>query len=144
MSDRHINGFAKGLIEEIIKADMSMHERQIEAWAWMNGNQPTGDDIPRDIMKGLSQGRYLSINEVDFKFHIKAVPIATFRQRLRLAYKLLYDENYYSALQPLVFDICGAKEEEAHAITLHIKRLENGKIKASYEADDELTAKMMQ
>lgn len=143
MAKDTIKGLAKGIIEEVIKADMTMHEQQIEAWTWMNKNRPTGQEIPHDIMKGLSSSRYLAINEVSFQFHVKPVPVKTFWERWRLAYRLLYDKNYYSALQPFVFDICGSKEDEAQKFTLHIKRLENGKIKASYEPEDPNTADLM-
>src|SRR5690606_40648252 len=72
------HGLAKALIDEIIKADMTMHEQQIEGWTWMNQHRPKGAHIPRDIMRGLSRGRYLSINEVEFKFHVKPMPVKTF------------------------------------------------------------------
>ena len=143
MAKYSIKGLAKGIIEELIKADMTMHEQQIEAWTWMNKNRPTGDDIPHDIMKGLSANRYLSINKVSFQFHVKPVSVKTFWDRWRLAYRLLNDKNYYSALQPFVFDMCGANEKEAHSLTLHVQRLENGKIKASYEPEDQKTAEIM-
>lgn len=143
MSKYHIKGLAKGLIEELIKADMSMHERQIEAWTWMNKNRPKGAHIPHDIMKGLSRKRYLALNEVTFDFHVKPVPVQSFWDRLRLAFKLLFNKNYYSTLQPYVFDICSANDEASHPITLYVKRLENGKIKASYQPDDEITKNIM-
>src|SRR5690606_1736698 len=138
------HGLAKALIDEIIRADMTMHEQQIEGWTWMNQHRPKGEHIPRDIMRGLSKNRYLSINEVEFKFHVKPVPVRTFWQRWQLALKLLYDKNYFSALQPFVFDFCGPKEEEAQSIVLKVKRLENGKTKASYEADGHQTAELIE
>lgn len=137
------HGLAKLLIDEVIKADMTMHEQQIEGWTWMNRHRPRGEHIPRDIMRGLSRSRYLSINEVEFKFHVKPVPVKTFWQRCKLAYKLLFDRNYFSALQPFAFDFCNSKEKEAQFMALKVRRLENGKIKASYEADDQQTAEIM-
>jgi len=138
-----IKGLAKGLIEEIIKADMSMHANQVEAWTWMTTHRPRGEHIPRDIFRGFPESRYLSLNEVTFQVHLKPVPIQSFWKRLKLGTNLLFGRSTIRTIEPYLFDFCSARDEFAQTMRITVKRLENGKIKADYGPLDARTAEIM-
>lgn len=141
--ESEIKGLAKGLVEEIIKADMTMHASQVEAWAWMSKHRPNGDQIPEDIFKGFPENRYLSMNEVTCDFHIKPLPIKSFGQRLKLGMKLIFGRSISSNRGPHLFDFCDSGDHNAQHFNLSVKRLENGKIKADYSPVDARTAEIM-
>ncbi|WP_155212642.1 hypothetical protein [Fulvivirga aurantia] len=130
------------MIKEVIQADMAMHEAQIEAWAWMNRNRPSGDHIPKDIMKGLSKGRYLTINEVRFEFFVRPVNSKTLIARMCLFFKVLKGDLLTLA-GGQVFEFCSHVDERAEKIDLKIRRLDDGTIKASYKPADMETANLM-
>jgi hypothetical protein len=138
-----IKGLAKGLIEEVIKADMSMHVRQTEAWAWMAAQRPRGAHIPPDIFKGFPESRYLSLNEVTFKMHLKPVPVHSFWQRLKAGMNLIMGRSTLRTGQGYLFDFCSSGEESAQAMQITIKRLKDGKIKADYGPADIQTSEIM-
>jgi hypothetical protein len=147
--ESEIKGLVKGLVEEVIRADMSMHASQVEAWTWMAAHCPKGEHIPRDIFKGIPQSRYLSMNEVVLKMFLKPVPMQTYWQRIKLWQWFKQRTGFFSdksrvrARRPFIFEFCSAGENGAQSITITIKRLENGKIKADYSPADALTADLM-
>lgn len=138
-----IKGLAKGLVEEVIKADMSMHVMQTEAWAWMGAHCPKGTHIPQDIFKGFPESRYLSLNEVSFQMHLKPLPVQSFWKRLKEGMKLILGRSTLRTGEGYLFDFCGAGEPLAQTIRITIKRLENGKIKADYGPEDTRTSEIM-
>jgi hypothetical protein len=142
--ESEIKGLAKGLIEEIIKADMTMHASQVEAWAWMSKHRPNGDLIPEDIFKGFPESRYLSLNEVNCQFHIKPLPVQSFRTRFKLGMKLILGRSTSRSTGPHLFDFCGSSDENAQHFNITVKRLENGKIEADYFPADTRTSEILQ
>ena len=142
--ESEIKGLAKGLVEEIIKADMSMHASQLEAWTWMAKNRPVGEQIPRDIFKGIPASRYLSLNEVTCDFHVKALPVRSYRQRFKEGMKLIFGKSTARAGGPHLFDFCSPDTEGAQSFRITVKRLENGKIQADYAPVDRQTSAIMQ
>lgn len=139
-----IKGLAKGLVEEVIKADMSMHASQIEAWSWMSKHIPVGDEIPREIFQGFPESRYLAMNEVSFQVHLKPLPMQSFWQRLRLGFRLLFGKSTYQNHHSHAFEFCSASDEGAQGMNILIKRFENGKIKADYLPLDQKTKEIME
>lgn len=142
--ESEIKGLAKGLIEEVIKADISMHAGQLEAWTWMAKNRPVGKHIPEDIYKGIPESRYLSLNEVKCDFHVKVLPAKSFRQRVILGMKLIFGNSTARSGGPYLFDFCGPDTEGAQTFQIIVKRLENGKIQADYTPMDRKTLDIMQ
>jgi len=141
--ESEIKGLAKGLIEEVIKADMSMHSSQVEAWTWMARQSPRGEHIPEDLFKGFPASRYLSLNEVKCDFHLKVLPVKSWRQRFKLGMKLIFGSSTARSRGPYLFDFCSPDTEGAQSFQITVKRLENGKIKADYTPVDQLTKDMM-
>lgn len=139
-----IKGLAKGLLEEVIKADMTMHASQAEAWSWMATHSPGGEHIPQDLFKGFPESRYLSLNEVIFQVHLKPVPVKSFWQRLKVGMKLIFGRSTLRIQEPFQFDFCSARERSAQSMRITIKRLENGNIKADYAPADAKTIEIMQ
>lgn len=139
-----IKGLAKGLVQEVIKADMSMHAGQIEAWTWMNKHVPVGDEIPREIFQGFPESRYLAMNEVSFKVHLKPLPVQSIWQRLRLGFRVVFGKSTYQNQQSNAFEFCSASDKNAQGMEILIKRFENGKIKADYLPFDPKTEEIMQ
>ena len=68
---KYVKGLASGIIEELVKADLTMHEMQIKQWARIVRYRPEGENIPRDVMRGFGQNQYLSLKEVELKMHVK-------------------------------------------------------------------------
>jgi hypothetical protein len=141
--ESQIKGLAKGLMEEVIKADMSMQAGQIDAWARMAAHSPKGENVPKDLLKGFPKGRYLSLNEVKFEVHMKPVPIQSFWQRIRLGTKIIFGRSTLKDGEPNAFDFCSSHDSNAQTMNITVKRLENGNVKANYGPADEDTAKIM-
>ena len=141
--ESEIKGLVKGLVEEVIKADMTMHESQVKAWAWMASHSPKGESIPPDIFRGFPENRYLSMNEVELKMFLKPVPVLTFWQRIRKMIGFLPSEAALHPGKPSVFVFCNARDSEAQSLTITIKRLENGSVKVDYAPADTRSAELM-
>jgi hypothetical protein len=141
--ESEIKGLVKGLVEEVIKADMTMHASQVEAWAWMASHSPKGDHIPTDIIRGFPESRYLSMNEVVFKMYLKPVPVLSLLQRIRKMIGFLPATAVLRQGKPYVFEFCNARDREAQSLTITIKRLENGKVKVDYTPADTRSAELM-
>lgn len=138
-----IKGLVKGLVEEIIKADMTMHQSQVEAWNWMAQHPPKGSYIPDDIMRGFPENRYLSMKEVELKLFLKPVPVMSAWQRVKNWFGISPPPTRFRPGKPFNFEFSNAGDKEAQALTITIKRLENGTIKANYAPADALTAEFM-
>ena len=138
-----IKGLAKGLVEEVIKADMSMQASQIEAWTWITKHRPRGVEIPGDVFLGIPESRYLSLNEVSFEAYLRPLTSRSFWQRFRLGFKLMFGNTTFRENNEYAFEFCSNSDKSAQKMNIIIKRLENGKIKADYLPLDEKTADIM-
>lgn len=112
---------------------------QMEEWARLARNSPRGDDIPRDIMKGFGKNRYLSLNEIELSMHVKPRPPRKFFTRLKLGFKVMFGQSLLRHQEPFEYDLCSSNDKDAEAMKLTIKRLDNGKLKASYKPADQET-----
>ena len=138
-----IRGITKALVREVIQADMSMHEAQIEAWKWISEHRPRGEHIPKDIMEGLPRKRYLAMNEVNFKFKVKPVHSKTFFQRLKLGFRIIFGLTEFNPEEQYSFEFADDSDKSGQSFELSIKRLENGKVDASYKPADKSTENIM-
>jgi len=141
--ENRIRGLARGVIQEVVKADITMHEMQIEEWARLARHSPRGDYIPRDLMKGFARDHYLSLNEVVLEMNIKPLPIESFWRRLVLGTKLIFGRSFIRDGSPFLFDFCQSDDDLGQKLKLIIKRLDDGKLAASYEPSDSETATLM-
>ncbi len=139
-----LKGLAAHILEEVIKADMTMHDLQTDAWKKFAEFRPRGKYINPDIHIGFPENRYLCLNEVKLDFHIKSIPL-TFSNRVKMAIRFLRGESSLALYEPAVYDLCPASDEDAMSFSIVVKRFEDGTVKAEYKpADDETAAIMKQ
>lgn len=137
----HLKGLAAHILEEVIKADMSMHEVQIDAWKKFGEFRPQGELINKDIHLGFAEKNYLCLNEVRLSFCIKSIPM-TFFHRIKLAFYVLKGKNRLSLYNPVVFDLCSKSDIDAISMEILVKRFENGTIQANYKPVDLVTSEL--
>ena len=142
LAEKQVKGLAAHILEEVIKADMSMHQAQVDAWEKFGESRPRGSHINNDIHIGFAEKRYLSLNEVKLSFHIKPYP-AKFLQRLVLAFRVITGKNRLMLHSSTIFDIATPNDTNAMPFEIKIKRFENGTVKAEYKATDSTTADLL-
>jgi hypothetical protein len=140
---KHIRGLAAHILEEVIKADMSMHHAQIEAWKRFGELRPTGDLINPDIHIGFAEERYLCLNEVKLDFHIRPVTTSILT-RIGTTLFSVFRSGGSNGQRPHTFDFCSASDENGMAMTIVVKRFENGTVSADYGPADAVTEDLMQ
>ena len=138
----YVKGLAAHILEEVIKADMSMHHAQIDAWKKFGEYRPQGDLINDDIHIGFAEKRYLCLNEVRLSFHIKNHP-TNFFNRIKLAFNVLRGKNGLIFNTPTIFDITSPDEKESLHFEILVKRFENGTVKAEYKPVDNTTGEIL-
>jgi hypothetical protein len=141
-SDINLKGLAANILVEVIKADMSMHHAQIEAWKHFGEYRPRGENTNEDIHIGFARQRYLCLNEVKLTFHVKPLPPA-FITRARHAFKILSSSSSLTPYIPALYEICSAKDNDSMEMEIIVKRFENGTIKAEYKAVDKVTEELL-
>jgi hypothetical protein len=141
--DSRIKGLAKSLVEEVIRADMSMHASQIEAWTWIAKHRPRGEKIPRNIMEGLAKSRYLAMNEVNFELKLRPRPVKNYWQRALFGIRLISGFSKFDPNQEYIHEYANNQDQRAQAFQIKIKRFENGNIQASYDPTDDATKDIM-
>jgi hypothetical protein len=139
---KHIRGMAAHILEEVIKADMSMHYAQIEGWKKFGESRPFGDLINEDIHIGFAEERYLCLNEVKLDFHIRPVSTSILT-RLGISLINVFRSGGSNRPSQHTFDFCSASHEHAMAMSIVVKRFENGTVSAEYKAADEATEDLM-
>jgi hypothetical protein len=140
---RHIRGMAAHILEEVIKADMSMHYAQIEGWKKFGELRPSGDLINPDIHIGFAEERYLCLNEVKLDFYIRPVS-RSILTRLGTTIISVFRWGGPNGQRQHTFDFCSASDENAMAMTIRVKRFENGTVSAEYRPADEVTEDLLQ
>jgi hypothetical protein len=132
--------FLSVLLDEVIKSDMTMQDRQMEAWKQFAELRPRGELINDDIDVGWAQQRYLTFEEVRFKFNVRLVPQNFFR-RMRQGIRYIFGKYNPQAFYSPGFVISEAENPDSIEVTVIIKQEEKGKIKISYEPVDAHTKK---
>lgn len=133
-----LDSFLTVLLEEVVKADMTMHTQQMEAWQHFSSSKPEGEHINSDIDKGWAQSRYLSINEVKFRFFVKLKPRG-FMKRFRQGMRYIFGKYEPQAFQPSHYIITESENPESMEVTVTVKQEEKGRMKVSYEPVDART-----
>ena len=77
-----LDSFLSVILGEVVKADITMQNRQLDAWKHFADNKPRGGAINDDIDDGWAQQRYLTLDEVKFKFNARLVP-DSFLERMK-------------------------------------------------------------
>lgn len=138
--DYKFDSFLTFLLEEVVKADMAMQDRQLDAWKHFSDNRPRGELVNDDIDKGWAQQRYLALNEVKFKFQVRLEPQNFY---LRLKQGLLYIFGKYNpqAFKPVGYQLSGSDGSDSVEVTITVKQEVPGKLKITYEPIDDETRK---
>jgi len=139
---KHIRGMAAHILEEVIKADMSMHHAQVEIWKKFGEYRPVGELINPDIHLGWAEERYLCLNEVKLDFHIRPVSTSIFT-RIGTSFKNFFRSGSSNAHRQVIFDFCSASDEDSMAMTIVVKRFENGTVSAEYGPADDSTKELI-
>jgi hypothetical protein len=138
----HIRGLAAQILEEVIKADMSMHDAQIELWKKFGEFRPVGEMINPDIHLGFAEERYLCLSEVKLDFHIRPVSTSII-YRIGASFINIFRSGSSTVRGQSMFDFCSASDEDAMAMSIVVKRYENGTVSAEYKPADEKTDELM-
>jgi len=142
LAKEQVKGLAAHILQEVIKADMSMHQAQVDAWKKFGEYRPQGNLINPDIHIGFAEKRYLSLNEVKLSFRIKPHP-KSLLQRIKLAFRVLRGKNGLALHSPTIFDIASQDEEGSFQFEINVKRFENGSVKAEYKPTDTVTQNLL-
>jgi hypothetical protein len=137
----NLESFLTILLEEVVKADMTMQERQLEAWKHFSDFKPRGDHINDDIDAGWAQQRYLALDEVKFRFHVTLVRKGFFR-RFRQGMRYIFGKHNPHAFEPSSYLITESENPDAIEVTVTVKQEEKGRMKVSYEPVDADTKKI--
>jgi hypothetical protein len=130
------------ILDEVIKADMSMHHEQIKLWKDFGENRPFGNSINPDIHIGFAEERYLCLNEVRLTFHIRRIPASVY-YNVRNFVKKRFGFTNLPVRAPVMFDICSPNSRRAMAMNIIVKRFENGTVSADYGPVDDKTGELM-
>jgi hypothetical protein len=137
-----LKGITAHILDEVIKADMSMHSAQIEVWKHFGDYKPFGNMINPDIHLGFAEERYLCLNEVRFTFHIRQIPESVYYRILNYLRNTLGLTNI-PVRPPVMFDFCSPTDHHAVEMNVVVKRFENGTVSADYGPADDKTGELM-
>lgn len=137
-----LKGMTAHVLDEVIKADMSMHQAQIETWKHFGEYRPTGNMINPDIHIGFAEERYLCLNEVKLTFHIRQIPPSVYN-RVRAYLKNRFGYTSLPVKGPVMFDFCSPTDTHSIAMNIVVKRFENGTVSADYGPADDKTGELM-
>ncbi|SHG96031.1 hypothetical protein SAMN04488109_2644 [Chryseolinea serpens] len=138
----HFQGMASQILKEVIRADMSMHQAQIEAWQWFSTHLPKGEYINDDLRDGLPRNMYLAMSDLSLTFYVKPVAL-DFWPRLRLGWKVLRGRVPGFVNHPNAYVICSPSDELAMQVKINVTRNKNGTVKATYGPADAVTAELL-
>lgn len=136
-----MESFLSILMEEVIKADMTMKKRQVEAWKDFSTSRPGGEHINDDIDEGWADERYLSLSEIKFRFHVKLAH-RNFFKRLQQGIGYIFGKYDPQAFQTSSYIITESENPDAIEVTVTVKQEEPGQMKISYEPVDADTRKI--
>jgi hypothetical protein len=136
-----LESFLTVILEEVIKADMTMQDRQLDAWKQFSEFKPRGEFINDDIDEGWAQQRYLTLDEVKFKFYVRLVP-QNFFKRMKQGLKYIIGKYNPQAFQPSEFIITESENPDSIEVSITVKQEEKGKMKISYQPVDAETKKI--
>ncbi len=139
---KHVQGLAKGIIEELVRANVTMHEMQVAQWARMAAHPPRGEHLPKDIMKGFGRDQFLSLKSAELTVYLKPSQPG-FLARLRMGLSIIAGRRPAHDNRPFKYELCQPGDEEAVELKLLVEKQEDGKIKASYQPADEETKTLM-
>ncbi len=137
-----LDSFLSVILGEVVKADLTMQDRQLEAWKHFADNKPRGGLINDDIDDGWARQRYLTLDEVKFKFNARLVPDGIFK-RMKQGLRYIFGKyNPQAFYQTGEMNFAKSGDTDSFEVTITVKQQEKGMIKITYEPADELTKKV--
>ena len=127
--ENSVEGLAASILKEVIKAEISMHDQQIKAWQWMAQNRPYSSFMDKDVLQGISDSKYLAMEEVKFSFHLKPVS-RNFLNRVKLAFGILRGKGVIQD-SGFTYEYCNDLHPKAKKIEILITRNSDGSFKSS-------------
>ncbi len=138
----HLKGMASHILQEVIRADMSMHAAQMEAWQWFSKHLPKGELINDDLGDGLPRNMYLAMSDLSLSFQVKPEPLR-FWKRLMVSTKILFRRGPTFAHYPNTYVMCSPSDPAALKVNIRVSRFKNGAVKVTYGPADEETAALL-
>lgn len=138
-----VKGIAADILKEVIRADMSMHAAQIEAWESFAQHRPKGEFINNDIHDGFARNMFLGLSELKLQLYVRPVRLNLW-SRLKLAFRVLFSGAVTTtARRPVVHEISSQQEKGAMLVEITVVRHRNGTVKAEYKPVDSFTEDLL-
>ncbi|MBT1711658.1 hypothetical protein KK062_25670 [Fulvivirgaceae bacterium PWU5] len=122
-------GFAATFLQEVVRADMSMHDMQLAAWRHFLGSDPGGRAA--GATEGMAEQRYLFLEHVSLSFYIKPLPGLPFWQRVKLSWNVLRGRKVIDGVGPQWYEVCAADDPERIAVVVEVRRSVDGKLEVT-------------
>lgn len=117
------------LLAEVIRADISMHDAQVDAWRAFSELKTRTTPLNPDLFTDWAGDRYLFVKELTMKFNIRPMPV-TFWQRLKQAFRYVRGKDPVFASTPLELSPPGT--DGSFEVTITVTRREDGVVDFSY------------
>ena len=127
-----LDSFLNSFTEEFVKADLSMHHQQKEAWREYIVHIEDKQLLETGVLNGIAENRFLGLKEINLTMYVKPVPYSFF-QRIKLAFGILFNKNTSFAWNMDRMELSKFKEKESFELKIKITRDKNDKPKVSYE-----------
>ncbi len=131
--ENKVPGLAQELVEEAIRADITMHEMQMEEWLRIASHPPKGEHIPKDLLVGFGGDQYLALKELKLDLKLKPVPVKGFFNRLKASTKVLFGRHFLREGQTVFFEVCKEGEQGGHSFQIIVRRGPDGEFESSVE-----------
>lgn len=119
-------GFAATFLQEVVRADMSMHDMQVAAWRHFLNSDPAG--MATGATEGMAEQRYLLLDHVKLSFYVKPLPVLPFWQRLKLSWNVLRGKKVIDGIGPQWYEICEADDPDRIAVVVEVRRGADGNL----------------
>ena len=122
-------GFAATFLQEVVRADMTMHDMQLAAWRHFLRSDPAG--WAAGAIEGMSDQRYLFLDHVSLSFYIKPLPGLPFWQRVKLSWNVLRGRKVIDGIGPQWYEMCEADDPDRIAVIVEVRRGSDGNLKVT-------------
>jgi hypothetical protein len=122
-------GFAATFLQEVVRADMSMHDMQLAAWRHFLGSAPAG--LASGATEGMAEQRYLFLDRVSLSFYIRPLPGLPFWQRVKLSWNVLRGRKVIDGIGPQWYEMCEADDPDRIAVVVEVRRGDDGNLEVT-------------
>ena len=127
-----LDSFLNSFTEEFVRADLSMHHQQKEAWKEYIAHIEDKQLLETGVLNGIAENRFLGLKEINLTMYVKPVP-RSFFQRMKLSFSIIFNKNTSFAWNMDRMEISKIKEEGSFELKVKITRDKNNKPQVSYE-----------